>query len=140
MKEKFLNDLNAWLPTDYHRNDCIAYGEGQLCCLDDAQRGRQFVTEWLEKNLNTYILIEAGHGHTEWIFVSHSKEEMVAEIDKHYSGEVELFDEEDDKNHIRGFWYGLREMVKQHTNWEPGQHVLEGIDPVCAEWTLVIVG
>ena len=136
MKEKFLNDLNAWLPTDYHRNDCIAYGEGQLCCLDDAQRGRQFVTEWLEKNFRTYVLVQAGEGDIQHIIVSHSKDGLLAEIDKISSEEIH--DDERRKQYYQKEWDKLRKMVKQHAEWEPGEYILGGT--TYEEWTLVIVG
>ena len=96
------------------------------------------MTEWMDKNFRIYVLVQAGEGHTEWIYVSHSKDDLIAKIDKQYSEEVKLFDEEEDKNWLRGFWYALREMVIQHNNWEPGKYVLDRIEPVWEEWTLHI--
>jgi len=57
-QKKFEEDLDKWLETKGHQYTCMAYNEGQYCCLDSAPknstyggRGRRFVINWIKNNL-----------------------------------------------------------------------------------------
>jgi hypothetical protein len=60
--EKFEADLDIFLDTNEHQNDCVSFSEGQECCLDREREetpgrvghdgvSRKFIIEWLRKNI-----------------------------------------------------------------------------------------
>jgi hypothetical protein len=75
-----------------------------------------------------YILIQAGEGKTEAVLVSRSKEELLKEIEQEIQEDIDNRPEMD----------ALGRMIENHIDWVPGRYILENIEPIWQDWTLII--
>lgn len=73
------------------------------------------------------VLIKAGEGDTEDVYIVRSREELQRKIAADMDGAFEQYEKD-----------SLLAMLDKHTNWGHGRYVLANIEPQWQQWTLVI--
>lgn len=87
------------------------------------------------------ILILAGEGDTQEVFVGRSGEELIASVCTYYGEEVKQWNDDDQLNRAYSelLMASLCEMLTVHKDWAIGRHTVQNITPWWEEWTLVVV-
>jgi len=85
------------------------------------------------------ILIQAGEGDTQEVFVGKSREDLIDSIHIFYEEEIKSDTCVDDVEFHESCDKSLCEMLTKHEDWESGRYILENIEPQWEQWTLVIV-
>jgi len=44
-------ELDKWLESEDHKFNCIAWDEGQCCCLDKSEKGREFIMQLINNKI-----------------------------------------------------------------------------------------
>lgn len=88
-----------------------------------------------------YVLVKAGEGDTESIIVANSKTDLLKKIDCEFQIEIDYYTtvfNPTSKDFAQSELDALRQMVKNHDEWKPGEYILDCIEPIWQEWTLHI--
>ena len=90
--------------------------------------------------MKVFVLINAGEGSTEAVFVMHgTKEDLINQVQKKYSNDIEKMSYgESNKKFAVECSGALIAMLYKHENWENGKHTVLPIEPHWGDWSLII--
>jgi len=77
-----------------------------------------------------YVLVEAGEGKTGTIIIGSSKDDLIAKAAQEFQEYPDYWDELSQ--------IALIKMLKDYSNWTPGEHELTEVEPIWKRWTLRI--
>lgn len=88
-----------------------------------------------------FILVQAGEGNTQTVFVAQSKSLLIATVRQTFSKELKFYPlpwSKGNQGYIEKERDALIQMLEQHSDWTEGRHILTNIEPCWEEHLLVI--